>query len=151
MSEEAQEVIRADAVLAKRFDLVDKDGETRVTFGTTPDGQGVAANFYDAQGVPRIVFAVQEEGNATISLVDHEQKERIRISSGAMGNAITVYDRDERTRLLLQLEPDSEDPQIHFVDESGNPQILMTQIGRDPQHPSPLIAIREEDGTYRQV
>lgn len=148
MSEEAEKVIRADAVIAKRFDLVDKEGETRLTMGTTPD-KDVGVNFFDAQGTPRIVFAVQEDGNATISLVDHERKERIRISSGAFGNAVTMFDRTEHTRLLLQLDNEADGAEIHMVDESGKPQIVMSQIGQDAEKPAPAMVFKDSEGTTR--
>jgi hypothetical protein len=150
VSERAENVIRADAVVAKNFELVDKDGDSRAKITTTTD-KDVGLNFYDVQGNPRIVFAIQEEGNATISLIDHERKERIRVSSGAMGNAITIYDREERTRLLLQLDPEADGPEIHMVDESGSPEVVLTQVGRDRANPSPLILVREPDGLYREL
>lgn len=150
MSEQAKDVIRADAVVAQNFELVDKDGDTRAKITTTTD-KDVGVNFYDRQGNPRIILAIQEEGNATISLADHEQKERIRISSGALGNAITIYDREQRTRLLLQLDPEADGAEIHMVDEAGTPQIILTQVGRDRDNPSPLITVKDPSGPFREV
>ena len=150
MTERAENVIRADAVVAQNFELVDKDGGTRAKLTTTTD-KDVGVNFYDRQGNARIILAVQEEGNATISLADHNQKERIRISSGATRNAITIFDRMQRTRLLLQLDPEVDGPEIHMVDEIGNPQIILTQVGPDTDNPSPRVLVRDPDGRFREV
>lgn len=151
MSESSENIVNADAVVAKRIDLVDKDGKTRFTLGSAPNGEAVTASFVDAQGAGRILLAVQDAGNATISLTDANQRERVRVSSGAMGNAITLLDREQRTRLLLQLEPDTDGGEIHLVDETGAPQIVITQIGLDKANPSPLITIRDQDGNYREA
>ena len=150
MSERAENIFRADAVVAKTFVLVDKDDEERAKLTTTTDGE-VGVNFYDSRGNARIVFAVSNEGNAIITLADNDQKERIRISSGVNGNAITIFDREQRTRLLLQLDPDADGAEIHMVDEAGNPQIILTQIGQDRDDPSPLIAVKDLSGRFREV
>lgn len=150
MSERAENIIRADAVVAQNFVLVDQDDEERAKLTTTTDGE-VVMNFYDAQGNPRIVFAAYNEGNAMVSLVDNGQKERVRISSGVNGNAITIFDREQRTRLLLQLDSEADGAEIHMVDETGNPQIILTQIGRDQDNPSPLIVVKDPSGRFREV
>lgn len=150
MPEYAENIIRADAVVAQNFVLVDKDDEERAKLTTTTDGE-VGMNFYDAQGNARIILAVYNEGNAIITLADNDQKERIRISSGVNGNAITIFDREQRTRLLLQLDPEADGAEIHMVDETGNPQIILTQVGRDRDNPSPLIAVKDPSGPFREV
>ena len=144
MSDQAENVVRADAVEAKRFDLIDGDGETRMTLGTTPEGNAVAANFIDARGNGRIILAIQEDGNATISLLDQEQQERVRITSGVMGNAIVMYDREQNTRLLLQVDQETDGAEIHMVDAAGRPQIIISQVGRDKDDPAPDIFVRED-------
>ncbi len=116
--------------MAQNFTLVDRDGDERARLVTSTDNE-VGANFYDAQGNARIVFAVYNEGNAIISLTDNDQK--------------------ERTRLLLQLDPESNGPEVHMVDEAGSPEIVLTQVGGDRANPSPMILVREPDGRFREV
>ncbi len=150
MSERAENIVRADAVVAQNFELVDKDGDTRAKLTTTTDKE-VGFNMYDAQGNARIIFAAYNEGNAMITLADNDQQERIRISSGVNGTAITIFDREQRTRLLLQLDPEADGAEIHMVDETGNPQIILTQVGQDQDNPSPLIVVKDPDGRFREV
>jgi len=132
-----------DTVRAKRFEVVDDAGETRIVLAVAADGSPRLA-FYDENGKPRVGLIVLPDGNSGLDFFDQNGKIRAMLGvlpdgslaldfndengklRAALGldadgrPGLTLYDQDGNGRAGLILLPDGS-PALSLLDENGNP------------------------------
>lgn len=81
--------------------IVDKDGNERARFATSPDGYPFLS-FHDDKGRRRLYLAQNGDGETSLTLSDVAGKKRLRVGVGSKGNAfLTMHDDNERERVNL--------------------------------------------------
>jgi catechol 2,3-dioxygenase-like lactoylglutathione lyase family enzyme len=139
MSEEINDVVRA-----KRFELMDDEGQVRAFLDTGPADEALLT-FYESDGEAfRVSLGINQEGTAQLNLFDNQKTSRVQVATQAAGKLTLVTLSDEFgmgrvqlslfsdgrtglavsdqwgvTRATFQVTEDGQ-PGLYFHDEDGN-------------------------------
>lgn len=104
-----------DVVRAKRFELVDDEGETRALWDTGSQ-EHVALSFYGKNQEERLSIGVMPDGFSTFVLRDESGREIIKATTANDFSDSVIVIKDESGQVRAQVG----------VNESGEPTLTMT-------------------------
>ncbi len=111
-------VSQPETLRARRIEVVDAAGRTRIGLGTLPDGSA-ALSLADAAGRVRIGLGTFPDGRPRLSLMDAAGRERIGLGTLPDGSpGLSLADAAERTRIFLVTLPDGS-PVLSLWDAAG--------------------------------
>ena len=117
----------ADVVRAKRFELVDDDGNVRVALSAEPNNGMIGLHVSNSLGVPIVSVGVEPGTDSPYIILRRSLDE-------AAGVALTVMPTDGT-------------PVVHLKSEQGADIVL--SIAQDGATPS--LYLKSSDGTDRQI
>ena len=110
-------------VEAERFVVRDRDGKKRIELAAE-NGRSVQT-FFDKDGKPRILFGVDESGNAGIDILSSDGKLRLDFGLDSDGSAnVSGYGEanDKAPRLSMKIDKDGS-PSVFLFDTKDNDRI----------------------------
>lgn len=118
--------------------IVDKDGNERARFATSPDGYPFLS-LHDEKGRRRLYLAQNGDGRTSLTVSDAAGKNRLQLGVGSKGNAfLTMHDEQERERVNLGVAANGS-PGLDLnnslqkrraglsLDAEGNPSLSFTE------------------------
>ena len=134
-----------EVVRAKRFELVNEEGEIRAILGTGPDDT-VGITLLGQGESDRLSLGTHSDGSSTIALQDEEGRERVKLSAGVSGPVVNIKDENGNPRVQLQVRKNGSSELI-LLDQNQTTRFIVTQVGGAGG--DPLIALSDEKGTGR--
>jgi len=138
----------ADEVKARRFVLVDEQGDTRALLAVLEDGP--ALFLIDPQGTPRAMLAILEDG-PTLSLTDPQGTPLAMLDVSEGVSALSLIDPQRTPRATLAVLEDG--PTLLFTDLQGQNRAVLgtgsttTSDGRKTTYPESSLRLYKPDGT----
>ena len=115
-----------EAVTAKEFRLVDREGELRAALFTAPDGRP-GLSLLDEDGRQRVSLCLLEEGAAALGLFDAEGRLRAEVAVLADGvPTLNVRDSSGANRAVLSMSA-AGDAALSIADEKQRPRAQVLQ------------------------
>jgi hypothetical protein len=113
-----------DAVQARAFVLVDRNGTPLARLGLLPHGAW-GLGFYDQGKKSRIVLSMEGDGASSISLFGKDGKGSILLSANSTGaSTLRLVDTQWKTRATLGTWPDGS-PFLQLMDREGKDRALL--------------------------
>lgn len=124
-----------DIVKAKEFQLVDDEGNTKVTIGLDDNGNS-SMKFMDKNQKVRVSVGSSQNGPASISLSDSDGETRILSMVAENGSSyLFMYDRQGVTRVQV---------------ETGSKDITTVILGGKDKKPLIKASLESQEGNYEK-
>lgn len=117
----------AGIVTAREFRVVGQDGAIRATLGTQEDG-AASLRLLDKAGKPRAVVSLSASNNASMIFYDADamiHAQFVAIQNG--GSGLTLHDRAGKPRLVMTLPPNGS-PNLAMNDKDGKSRVRMSML-----------------------
>ncbi len=131
-----------EAIRAKSFEVVDDEGNLRGRIGAESSGD-VGIQLFDANGITRVLLAVNRFGTPQFGHFDENGTARVDITSGIDGQIVRLNDEDGDPRAMMALLTEQGSaPAVTFMDKEENArvQLQLTHTG------IAVIAFNDENG-----
>lgn len=113
------DVLVVETLKAKNIEVVSNDNRKLITMGTS--GENSAAMwFFDKNGKYRLNLGLYGDGNAMIVLADEKELAvQILRTFGPKNSPVLVMKNDGRDRIVMGLNPGTQDPFLVHYDSKG--------------------------------
>jgi hypothetical protein len=122
------EQVAEEVVRAKRFEVVDDEGEVRITLDAGPGDEAAVMAVQDRQGNNRAGFGILEDGSVALVLKDAEGNRRASLGIGEEAGdkppRLTIADSLGRARVEIAVM-DNGNVQIALADKWGQKRALL--------------------------
>ena len=120
----AEEKQVADAIIARRLDIVDASGRKRISMGLA-EGGGPGLWFFDENGKSRLNLGLYGDGNSFVVLNDSQDRAvQILRTFGGNSAPVLVMKSDGTDRIVLGLRQDNKEPFFVTFDGSGKKNMI---------------------------
>lgn len=94
-----------ETIKTQKLEICDPAGNCVIMLGSWAKGQPYAS-LYDANGLERLVLALDDNGHPQIGLLDRDGKTIVGIGmSDELGSGINVFDRSGELKMILRVDP----------------------------------------------
>lgn len=133
----------SDRIRARSFELVDDSGNVIATLSQT--GPGVGLTLRDAEGVGRLLLALDEAGAPSVTLLDETGTRRVGLDFNPVGNpALFLRDQQGVLKAGLQVQGDG-GPLLFFRSAERQDSIALTLLEND----QPVLSMASPNGASR--
>jgi len=112
-----------DTIKAKKFVVVDANGETRAILGQYPHGSSL--RLCDENGERRVILSQYSDGSNSLRLHDENGKVRAVLSQSPSGPNLALFDENENARAVFGKY--SQGPMLALFDENGEIRADLSQ------------------------